>query len=242
MLLVHGGFGSWSHWARNIDRLSKHYTLWTCDLPGLGSSGDLAKPWTSGDISDRMLAGWRHLQGSQQVFDICGFSFGGLIAGLMAATAGDQCRRCVLIGASGFGPLHVQVDLLPPPSAELDPEAANAIHRENLARLMLHKPDTIDALAVYIHSDNLARHRLRSRRMAGGNALARVLPRIAAQLVGVWGEYDATAGGRDNIEARKQLFLRAQAGAEFYLLPDVGHWAMYEAPDRVEGLIVGRGD
>ncbi len=239
LLLVHGGFGSWNHWVSNIEALSEHYAVWTLDLPGLGCSGDLPRPWSTGQISELVLAGWRELLGQKQPFAIAGFSFGGLIAGLMAAAAGPQCTRCVLIGASGFGALHEQVELLALPGPELDQVQAEAVHRENLARLMLHDPAHIDALAVHIHSDNLLRHRLRSRRMAGSNDLADILPQIAGQLVGVWGEHDATAGGKANIEVRRQLFLQAQADAQFHELPGVGHWAMYEAPATVNRLILG---
>ncbi|MEP5568288.1 MAG: alpha/beta fold hydrolase [Halioglobus sp.] len=238
LLLVHGGFGSWSHWVANIEALSERYAVWTLDLPGLGASGDLPKPWSTGQISEWVLAGWRELQGENRVFEVAGFSFGGIIAGILAAAAGSQCTRCILIGASGFGPLHVQAELLPPPDSEMDGADAREIHRENLARLMLHDPQRIDELAVYIHGDNLARHRLRSRGMAGSNDLADKLPFIAGRLVGIWGEHDATAGGQGNIESRRQLFLQAQPNAEFYVLAGVGHWAMYEAPSAVNSLIL----
>ena len=65
------------------------------------------------------------------------------------------------------------------------------------------------------------------------------MPEITATLVGVWGVYDATAGGRENIEARRQLFLAAQPDAEFHVLEDVGHWAMYECPALINRLILG---
>ena len=238
LLLVHGGFGSWNHWIANIQALSERYAVWTLDLPGLGCSGDLPKPWGTEQISELVLAGWRELQGENRCFEIAGFSFGGLIAGLMAAAAGFQCTRCILIGASGFGSLHVQAELLPPPGPECDESDARAIHRENLARLMLHDPQHIDALAVQIHGDNLARYRLRSRGMAGSNDLADTLPLIVGHLLGIWGEYDATAGGKESIESRRQLFLQAQPQADFHVLTGVGHWAMYEAPTAVNRLIL----
>ena len=38
LVLLHGGSGSWSHWVKNIEELSKHYRLLVPDLPGLGDS------------------------------------------------------------------------------------------------------------------------------------------------------------------------------------------------------------
>jgi len=238
LLLLHGGFGSWTHWLASIESLSSSRAVWTVDLPGLGSSGDMPAPFTTRHFAQLLLAGWRSLIGVEQGFELAAFSFGAMIGGHLAALAGQQCRRCTLIGASGFGPLHVQAVLLPPPGPLVPAAEADAIHRENLARLMLHKDSSIDELAVCIHADNLARHRFRSRAMAGSNDLAEVLPNIRAHLVGIWGEYDATAGGPDNIEQRRQLFLAAQPDAEFHVLADVGHWAMYEAPQKVSQLIL----
>jgi pimeloyl-ACP methyl ester carboxylesterase len=243
LLLVHGGFGSWTHWAANIECLSQERAVWTVDLPGLGSSGDMPKPWTTGHFAQLLLTGWRSLIGADQHFELAAFSFGAMIGGHVAALAGTQCTLCSLIGASGFGPLHMQADLLPPPGPTVSAAEARVIHRENLARLMLYDPGLISELAIYIHSDNLARHRFRSRAMAGSNDLAEVLPAITGHLVGIWGSEDATAGGSANIEARRQLFLAAQSDATFYVLENVGHWAMFEAPALVNRLLLqgGRG-
>ena len=239
LLLLHGGFGAWTHWVANIQALREHYQVWTVDLPGLGSSGDMPEPISVAHIARLVWAGWGELKSHDLPFDLAGFSFGAMVAGELAVTAGSSCRRCCLIGAVGFGHLQVQADLLPPPAADVEPAEAAAIHAENLGRLMLHQSSRIDPLAIKIHGDNLSRFRLRSRGMAGSNELADNLPRIAAKLVGIWGEYDVTAGGASNIEARRQLFLAAQPDMEFHVLPDVGHWAMYESPESVNRLICG---
>lgn len=242
LLLLHGGFGSWTHWVANLQALRQERTLWTVDLPGLGASGDMPKPWTTRHFAELLLAGWCSLTGEDQPFELAAFSFGAMIAGHLAALSGQRCTRCTLIGASGFGELHRQVPLLAPPGSELPNVAANAIHRENLSRLMLHDAGRIDDLAVYVHGDNLARHRFRSRSMAGSNDLAEILPLIPGHLVGIWGAQDGTAGGAGNIEARRRLFLEAEPEAEFYVLPEVGHWAMYEAPGEINRLLLHSGN
>lgn len=238
LLLLHGGFGSWTHWAANIEALAERFAVWTVDLPGLGASGDLPEPHTVVHIAELLWPAWQHLVGAARPFDVAGFSFGAMVAGQLASLAGHRCRRCLLIGAVGFGPLQHRVELLRPPAGNVAPVRAMAIHRENLARLMFHDQDRIDALAVHIHSDNLARSRFNSRGLAATSALADTLPGISARLVGIWGEWDATAGGATNIAARRALFLEAQPGAAFHVLPNVGHWAMYEAPRAVNALLL----
>ena len=103
---------------------------------------------------------------------------------------------------------------------------------------MLHSPESIDDLAVYLHSDNLARFRFRSRKLAKTNELAELLPKIKAPLVGLWGEHDATAGGVEKIEARHRLFNAAQRPSEFHVIQGAGHWVMYENPKAVTDALL----
>ena len=238
LILFHGGFGSWNHWIANVEDLRKKRDVWTFDLPGLGQSGDMPEPHSIAHFSEIVLSGIDQLLGEKTRFAITAFSFGAMIAGQVAADVGDRCTRCTLIGAAGFGDLHVQVALLPPPTQETRANEAEAIQRENLRRLMLHSSEYIDDLAVYLHSDNLARFRFRSRKLAKTNELAELLPEIKAPLVGLWGEHDATAGGVEKISARRSLFENAQPRCEFHVVPDAGHWLMYERPKEVSEILL----
>lgn len=238
LVLLHGGFGSWTHWAANIEGLRQHRTLWVVDLPGLGDSADLPAPQTTRHFATALLNSLRKLLGAEREFDLAGFSFGAMLGAAMAELAGAQCKHCIVIGAAGCGELHVQVDLLPLPHAGMTSAETNATQRENLRRLMLARPERIDAVAVDIHADNLARHRLRSRKLAKSNDLLKALPGMDARLIGIWGELDATAGGCTAIEARRELFQRAQPASEFYILQGVGHWAMYEVPEQINRLLI----
>ncbi len=239
LLLLHGGFGSWNHWIRNADALRQQRDVWTLDLPGLGRSGEMPEPYSIEHFARIVLDGFDALTGANQPFALAGFSFGAMIAGELATLAGSRCQRCTLIGAVGIAAQHVQVDLLPLPTADASFEEARDIHRENLRRLMLYNIDSIDELAVHLHGDNLSRHRFRSRSLAATNRLAELLPHIPGHLVGIWGQKDATAGGVRAIEARRQLFQQAQPGADFHVIPNAGHWVMYEAPQSVNRVLLG---
>jgi 2-hydroxy-6-oxonona-2,4-dienedioate hydrolase len=238
LVLLHGGFGSWNHWLANLPALMSQRQVWTLDLPGLGVSGDMPEPHTTSHFAEVIWNGLGELLGPEAHFDLAGFSFGAMIGGTVAALAGQRCERFTMIGAAGFGALHEQVSLLPPPSSDTSIPEAYEIHSENLRRLMLAKSESIDELAIHMHGDNLARFRFRSRRLAGSNDLAEILPDIKARLVGIWGSDDATAGGLVAIEKRAEMLRAVQSGAEFHILPGVGHWAMYEAPDLVNAILL----
>lgn len=238
LLLLHGGFGSWTHWARNLPGLMEQRTVWTLDLPGLGDSADMPPPFTSEHFAEVILGSLDRVLGEESTFELAGFSFGGMLGAHVSLLGKDRCDKLVLIGAAGCGELHHQVSLLTPPDATSPTTRAKAVHRENLARLMIADPANIDELAVYIHADNLARHRFRSRKLAGSNDLLRILPDIRAKLVGIWGEQDPTAGGAADLDRRRELFKSAQPHCAFHVLPGIGHWAMYEAPEHVNQLLL----
>lgn len=239
LVLLHGGFGSWTHWVANLRSLMAYRDVWTVDIPGLGESGDLPAPQTTAHFADVLAEGFDTVLGSNAAYDLAGFSFGAMLGAHIAMRTGSRCQRFFLIGAAGCGELHHQVTLLATPDDAAPADEATAIHRENLQRLMIAQSELIDDLAIFVHADNLARHRFRSRKLAGSNDLLAVLPRIEAQLIGIWGELDATAGSATDIARRQELFQQAQPGAEFYVLPGVGHWAMYEAPEQINALLSG---
>lgn len=238
VVLMHGGFGGWTHWLRAIPGLAEHTTVIACDLPGLGESAGLPKPHTADGIAAVVTDGLDRVLGPEAPFAIAGFSFGGLIGSLVAASAGPRCRMFVAVGAAGFGELHHIVEGLGMPTEEMTDAEIDALHRRNIELLMYYDPAKIDDLAVHTHRHNHARSRVRSRPMSLSNGLVEALPRIQGRLAGIWGEHDSTGGGLARIEARRDILRQHDPEAPFVIVPGVGHWVMDEAPEAfVDALI-----
>jgi 2-hydroxy-6-oxonona-2,4-dienedioate hydrolase len=238
LLLLHGGFGSWTHWAVNLPTLRQYREVWTLDMPGLGDSADCPEPRTPEHIARIVLRGLDTLLGPATGFELAGFSFGAMVGARLAILAGSRCSRFTAIGAAGCGDLHVQVHLQHPPTPDTPLAEARSIHCANLRTLMFASNDSIDDLAIHIHGENLARHRFNSRKLSLTKDFLQALPLIKGRLVGIWGSRDATAGGRSSLEKRCALFEAAQTGAEFHVLDGIGHWAMYEAPDAINKILL----
>lgn len=234
LILLHGGFGSWNHWFANIPGLRTRRDLWTVDLPGLGGSGPMRADAQPCDFAASLRRGIGELLGPRD-YELAGFSFGAMVGARLAAD--PRCRCFTAIGAAGCGALHVQVPLQPPPPADTDWREAEPVHRANLRALMFSEAAEIDDLAVYLHATNLARHRFNSRALSRTSDFMAALPAIRGRLVIVWGSDDATAGGAVAIEKRRRRILQARPDAEFHVLPGVGHWAMYQAPEAVNALL-----
>ncbi len=239
LVLLHGGFGSWTHWIANVERLSRTRLVVTCDMPGLGDSTSAPGELTPDNLARPICEGLDAVIGAGTAFDLAGFSFGGLIGSRVAVMAGDRMRHYVAVGASGFEGLHVRVLGIRVPERGMSDVEKNEIHRENLQILMLADAAHIDELAVYAHRKNVARSRVRSRPMSLGNHLVEALPGIRAKLGGIWGVHDATGGGRDEILKRRDIFAAHQKDVPFKIIEDAGHWVMYERPEEFEAALLG---
>ncbi|CAM3895343.1 Alpha-beta hydrolase superfamily lysophospholipase [Paracidovorax anthurii] len=229
LVLLHGGSGSWTHWVRNIDALvSSGRTVWVPDLPGFGDS---AVPPCGSDadaLVQPLAEGMRALWGDAPC-DLVGFSFGGLVAGLLLQAEPALARRLVLVGAPAMGVVPRQLFTLQAWRHLPTPQAQRTVHRHNLAELMLSDPALIEGLALQVHVANVARDRMPRRRLAHTDALARALPGVRCPVHAVYGAHDALYKGW--IAALEGAFRAAAPDFRgLALVPRAGHWVQFEQP------------
>jgi 2-hydroxy-6-oxonona-2,4-dienedioate hydrolase len=237
VVLFHGGSGSWTHWVRNIQPLvAAGRQVIAADLPGFGDS---ASPPSGGD-ADALVApladGLNRLLGGEPC-DLVGFSFGGLTAGLLLAAHPALARRLVLVGAPAMG-------VTPERQFELKawrhlPTAAEqaAVHRFNLAALMLKDVSLIDDLALELHIANLWRDRMPRRRLAHTDILARSLPRVRCPVHAIYGAHDALY--KAWIHQLEDAFKAAAPDFRgLVLIPEAGHWVPFERPEAFDEALL----
>ena len=236
VVLLHGASGSWTHWLRNVRTLvDAGRTVLVPDLPGFGAS---AKPQAGEDadaICGPLLYGIGDLLGKSS-WDLVGFSFGSIVAGLLSAQAGQIVRRMVLIAAP-IVPLASKRGVAFTPWRHLatQPER-DEVHRLNLATMMLHRSASIDTTALALQSANAPRDRMRQRRMVTTDALARALALVSCPLWAIYGQEDAVY--RDSwpeVCAAWQAYPNLR---ELVIVPDAGHWVQYEEQHRVNALLL----
>ena len=234
LVLLHGGYGSWTHWIRNVLPLARRFTVIAPDLPGLGESATPPEPWTADGLAAIVVEGLERVLPKDAAPHLAGFSFGGVIGGSVAAQLGDRLASFTVVGSNGLGLERSPTPLqkVPPGARE---EAEFAVHRYNLNQLMIHDAAKIDELALYLQKTNHARARMRSRRFSRSGALIEALPRVKARLDGIWGERDATA--YPHLGERARILRGIQPGARFAVVPGAGHWVQYEAADRFNEIL-----
>jgi pimeloyl-ACP methyl ester carboxylesterase len=239
MVLLHGGSGSWTHWIRNIPHFMRYRRVLAADLPGLGDSPPPPEPYTAESLAAIVAAGMSELLDDGEPTDLVGFSFGGILAGHVAGLPGLALRRLVIVGSPPFGlgstgPAN-QVDAVDP---ALPLHEARGLHRRNLQRLMFAHATAVSPLSTRVHHDNLRRARLRSRKIARTDTLARALRRCGCPRHGIWGGADVTI--HPDLAAIRALFMDTPYQSSFDVLPDVGHWAPFEAPGAFNTLLEQR--
>ncbi|HSW18847.1 MAG TPA: alpha/beta hydrolase [Ramlibacter sp.] len=231
LILLHGGSGSWTHWLRNAEALAAQgRQVFAADLPGCGDSDPPSEG--RGADADALVApvasGIAQLTGGR-AFDLVGFSFGSLVGGLIAA---DQpppgLRGLVVVGAPALALGGRPVRLLEWRHLATRQER-DAVHRGNLAALMMADEGAITPVVVALHAANLDRDRLRRRRLSQTDALEQALKRVACPLHAIYGSQDVLY--RDRLLALEASLRSTPALASLRFIPGAGHWVQFEAPD-----------
>jgi 2-hydroxy-6-oxonona-2,4-dienedioate hydrolase len=235
VVLLHGGYGSWTHWLRNVEALAARWTVIAPDLPGLGDSAMPPEPISPESLADIIGSGLETVLDGRGPARIVGFSFGGLLSGHVAARHAALVKSLILVGPGGLGPPRGTVATLKRAAKGSTRNELAAVQRDNLAVLMLADPARIDALAVHLQLENVTRGRVRSPPMGRSDTLRRVLPEIRCRIDAIWGERDVTLG--PNIEQRRALIREAHPDARVATIANSGHWVQYEAAEAFNALL-----
>jgi pimeloyl-ACP methyl ester carboxylesterase len=237
VVLLHGGSGSWTHWAKNIlPLLDAGRRVLAPDLPGFGDSDPPADGIDADAMIEPLAASLRLLLNGEPC-DLAGFSFGGMTAGMLLAAHPDLARRLALVGAPGMGVTPGHPFKLKGWRHLATPQERADIHRHNLGVLMLHDPVLIDALALEIHTANVLRDRLPRRRLSQTDILARSLRRVPCPVYAIYGAHDVLY--RQHLpELRAALTATAPDFRGLRLIEGAGHWVQFEAPQAFDAALL----
>jgi pimeloyl-ACP methyl ester carboxylesterase len=236
VVLLHGGGGAWSHWARNIEVLARSRQVWVPDLPGLGDS-DLPEAINVEDIAAPIARGLQALL-PQRAFDLVTFSFGGPVGCCATAVFGLPVRHLVLSAARFVLEDRNVFPKLARWKELTDEDARMAAHRRNLELMMIADPAHIDALALTIQSQNTPKARYAGPPLQPGEKLHRYLPQVR-----VTGSITAISGTLDHVaqpimDQQATGLQRLQPGARFHPIAGAGHWVQYEAAEAYNPLLL----
>ncbi len=242
LVLLHGAFGSWTHWIRTIPAVSLRHRVITPDMPGFGDSDVPADDDLLKAIPQSLIAGLPVVLGKARRFDLVGFSFGSVMAGQLAADLAEvgapaRVDRVIFIAPAGLGLAVSDFDSLARTRPAMTPDEIAAVHRHNLSIMMFADPAAIDDTALAIQMANTARARARGRSYSRSDALAKASARIQARhMIAIWGEQDAYA--RRDLPAYEAAVSRLRPDIQIRRVASAGHWVQYEAAQSFNATIL----
>jgi len=229
LILLHGGYGSWAHWIKQAIPFSKNYNVLIPDMPGFGESEDLTLPHTPEKISANIAETLLKLISPEETPIICGFSFGGLIAGHLSYNLIERDlnpEKLILVGPGGLGAKRGEMRNMIPRHSKMSEEEIYQAHKINLEILMMHDATKVDDWSVHIQKQNTDAHRIKSRPISSTDTLARILEKQDVPLFLLWGEKDASVGVY--LEDRMSILRDINSKVRFHVEYNLGHWIMYE--------------
>lgn len=233
LVLLHGGTGSWQHWARNITSLSKDFRLYLPDIPGQGSSCLLENSTMTG-LADALADGIEQLE-IDSGYVLCGFSFGGYLGAHLLKRHHQKIKRLILVGSVGIGPMNdLGADLQNWSKFETK-EQRDQAHIHNIGVLLLARKENIDPLALAIQRYNAESVRMRARDLFRDKKITDLLADYSVPVGALWGSQDALING--HFDAIIKALQQIDTNVEIQLVPGMGHWVQFEAPEEVNNFI-----
>jgi len=235
LVLLHGGGGSWEHWARNIGPLSRCRQVWCPDQPAFGDSADPPPPGGVDEIAAALADGLDQLLPGPHAFDLAGFSFGGMVGTTVAHLRPGRIRRLVLVGVTSLGLIRQDMPLQRW-RLESDPVRRLAMHRANLELLMVASRND-DPDAVALHARNVERARFNGKEAARTTRIRDLLGGVVVGGVdAIYGEHDSTTNG--DVQAAHAVLRRVRPDLRFVSIAGAGHWVQYEAAPAFDAALV----
>src|SRR5437764_9156841 len=112
LVLIHGLGGSSGWWVRNVEALSRHFTVYTVDLPGFGAMRKHRTPFSVRGAVEWLASVLDALE--LERVSLVGHSMGGLISAIFAAERPARLDRLVLAApAIGLPSRRIASYLLP---------------------------------------------------------------------------------------------------------------------------------
>jgi pimeloyl-ACP methyl ester carboxylesterase len=237
LVLLHGNYGSWTHWIRNVEALSRHFRVIAVDIPGFGDSAVPPEPYSIHSVAAIIAEGVLGLAGEAKVH-LAGFSFGAAAASETAHVLGTRLAQLVLVSA---GRNMTGITMAPVEGIVkwrgLDTVAErDAAHRRNLNAVMIADGARIDELSLAIQHANAERTRLKRAVVTRDAATQTRVPSLAVPVSFIWGERDANIGS--HMADRLQWIRQFRPGARHALIPGAGHWVSYEQPEAFNAALL----
>ena len=236
LVLLHGSFGTWLHWIRNIEALSRHFRVLAADMPGFGDSDEPADPLSCVSLVETIAAGVDELTTADESVRIAGFSYGASMSTPVAMASKRKIDTICLVASNGLGSKRGDPGPLAKWHEAKTPDELHAAQRLNVGTILIANPENIDDLAVHIQTINTAKTRFRSRLTKDRAQLNGMVEKVDARLTSIWGTRDAI--NFPYVDECIERLRVVRPDVDVRVIENMGHWIGYEAAEKFNPIIV----
>jgi pimeloyl-ACP methyl ester carboxylesterase len=232
LVMLHGAYGSWPHFVRNIEAFASTNRILVPDQPGFGAS-DLPKDLSIAAVGRAVAQGLDDLIGRDTRYRVFGFSFGGSTGGRLMAEHRDRISHALLVAPAGI-------------SRGAKPDMRGVRNRRgtdlrdalafNLRSIMFARDDSVTPQSIAVQHLGSSAARLRVERLDWGPGMRDVLVDFPGHVSLAWGRQDAFIPEGETPD-RAQIVTGWNPQADTHWLENTGHWAPYEAADEVNAIL-----
>ncbi|MGB3415109.1 MAG: alpha/beta hydrolase [Mesorhizobium sp.] len=230
LVLVHGGSGSWIHWAPVIPLLTRKVRVVAVDLPGFGDSAH-GSIRNLDEIVDGLVAVIECEM--RNLTEIAAFSFGAVCAA-EALRKMDWPVDLHAVAPAGFGPSALKPGALKSWSTIAELELRLLVHKQNLESSMLSNAAFATPSVVSAYASAVERARFDTRECSFSHLFEIALPKMRLASV-IWGRADAFVGA--DLDRRRKLIKDVHPGARQETIENCGHWLQLEQPAKLSRWI-----
>jgi len=241
VVLLHGGYGSWTHWLRTIPALLVKYTVLVPDMPGFGDSENPTLDNTLEAIPGAVLSGLKEMDGLTDGIHVVGFSFGTVMAGQLAKDIHEArpgaLRSLTVIAPAGLGIVTRPFEDLMHSRPNMSAEEQREIHRTNLGIIMMAEPSKITDETIDLQIANTSRTRVSGKPYSRSDALMKACKGLPInQLNAIWGSRDAYA--LRNEPGYSSAVKALHPDTRIHQVEGAGHWVQHEEPQTLNLLLL----
>jgi 2-hydroxy-6-oxonona-2,4-dienedioate hydrolase len=228
LVLLHGGHGSWTHWAANIAPLARSFRVLAVDMPGFGASFDPEPAYDieryAGTVS-RMLDALSIGRAA-----VAGFSFGGAVAAEVTSMEPQRIACLAMVNPPGIGPGSPRATAI---QQDLSRLAVTRGLREgamaSLRRLQLYNHELIDDDVVDAMIANVRATRFVSRAASRSADTARALRSVRQPVQLFIGREDVHR--QHGLQELLALMPQVAPQAQIHLVERARHWLQFDRAD-----------
>lgn len=241
LVLLHGGFGNWTHWRDNLAALAQQHTVLAIDMPGFGLSCDAAPGSDIGQLAlavhEAIAAMRARLPASLQTQPpaVAAFSFGTAVAVRLALLDPGSVSALLLVNPPGLGRVSDQVRSIQARAAEAArTHGLRAGLEITLRELMVHDASLVTPEGLDLLEQCVRQTRFVSRSLSRAVHLRPMIEELRVPVHVVLGENDPHQA--HELQERVSWLEQTLGRDGVSTFSATAHWLQYEQAQRFNAL------